>query len=77
MKSNFERCCVLTDALIELGVENYFGPGPDSTFWRARQFAIGILQRELCELRYPPALTFRTSFRGARCPDDSASRRVA
>lgn len=54
---NYERCCILTDALIELGVQNYFGPGPDSTFWRARQYAIGILQRELCELRYPPNLS--------------------
>lgn len=59
MPSNFERYCVLTDALIELGVENYFGPGPNSTFWRARQYAIGILQRQICELRYPP--TFPSS----------------
>lgn len=54
--SNYERCCILTDALIELAVQNYFGPGPDSTFWRARQCAIGIMQREVCELRYPPNL---------------------
>lgn len=57
----YERCCILTNALIELGVQNYFGPGPNSTFWRARQYAIGILQRELCELRYPP--TFLQDFR--------------
>lgn len=50
--SNYERCCILTDALIELAVQNYFGPGPDSTFWRARQYAIGIMQREVRELRY-------------------------
>ncbi len=58
-KSNFERSCILTDALIELAVQNYFGPGPDCTSWRARQYAIGILQREVCELRYPPSLSPR------------------
>jgi len=58
----YHRWATLTDALLDLGMQNYYDHKPDSQAWRVRQLAIGLLQRELIEIRADVIHLPRSSF---------------